>query len=461
MGEPKEMKKIEMYHHKKVLVLGLARSGVSAATIMHKLGAFVTVNDQKPFSENPEAQDLLEQGIKVICGSHPIELLDEGFELVIKNPGIPYNNPMIEKALKLKIPVITEVELAYQISEAPIVGITGTNGKTTTTTIIHHMLNAHKENSSLLAGNIGFPASAVAENATSDQYISMELSSFQLMGVETFKPHISVITNIYEAHLDYHTDRSEYVQAKWHIQKNQTADDFLVINWDQEELKNLTKQTKAQVIPFSTTQRLGQGSYVQNGNIMFNDEVIGARDNILLPGEHNLENVLASVAVAKTLGVTNEEIMHVLETFKGVEHRTQFVVEWQGRKFYNDSKATNILATQSALKGFKNPVVLLAGGLDRGNSFDELLPFFKNVKALIVFGETADKIGRVGKIAGIDVHYVDNVEAAVPVAYRESAPGDIILLSPACASWDQYRTFEVRGNAYMDAIGELIEEVEK
>lgn len=135
--------------------------------------------------------------------------------------------------------------------------------------------------------------------------------------------------------------------------KNQTADDFLVINWDQEELKNLTKQTKAQVIPFSTTQRLGQGSYVQNGNIMFNDEVIGARDNILLPGEHNLENVLASVAVAKTLGVTNEEIMHVLETFKGVEHRTQFVVEWQGRKFYNDSKATNILATQSALKGFK------------------------------------------------------------------------------------------------------------
>lgn len=455
------MKAIKTYQYKKVLVLGLARSGVSAASIMHKLGAFVTVNDQKPFSENPEAQGLLEQGIKVICGSHPVELLDEGFELVIKNPGIPYQNPMIQKALKLKIPIITEVELAYQISESPIIGITGTNGKTTTTTIIHQMLNEHRPDSSRLAGNIGYPASKVAEGTLPDQYITMELSSFQLMGIDTFRPHISVITNIYEAHLDYHTNRDEYVQAKWKIQKNQTAEDVLVINWDQEELKLLTKRTKARVIPFSTTQKLGQGSYVQDGKLMFNEEVVGERTDILLPGEHNLENILASIAVAKTLGVSNAEIMQVLKTFKGVPHRTQFVTEWQGRKFYNDSKATNILATQSALKGFKEPVVLLAGGLDRGNEFDELLPFFKHVKVLICFGETAQKIGRIGKESGAKVFYVEDVSAAVPKAYEESEPGDIILLSPACASWDQYRTFEVRGNKYMEAIEVLQNEVEK
>ncbi|WP_239254625.1 UDP-N-acetylmuramoyl-L-alanine--D-glutamate ligase [Listeria ilorinensis] len=455
------MKNIENYYHKKILVLGLAKSGVSAAGLLHKLGAFVTVNDRLPFSENPEAQGLLEQGIKVICGSHPIELLDEGFELIVKNPGIPYNNPMIEKARQLKIPVITEVELAYQISEAPIIGITGTNGKTTTTTIIHHMINQQRKETSLLAGNIGFPASAVAEEATSEQYITMELSSFQLMGIESFHPRISVITNIYEAHLDYHKTRDEYVMAKWNIQKNQTADDVLVINWDQEELQNLTKRTKAAVIPFSTTQRLEKGAYVKNGQLMFNDEVVGVRDDILLPGDHNLENILASIAVAKTIGISSEAIMKVLETFKGVPHRTQFVTELSGRKFYNDSKATNILATQSALKGFKQPVILLAGGLDRGTEFDELRPFLKNVKELIVFGETAEKIARIGKEAGVSVHFVENVEKAVPVAFKVSAPGDVILLSPACASWDQYRTFEVRGNAYMEAIETLAKEVDQ
>lgn len=209
----------------------------------------------------------------------------------------------------------------------------------------------------------------------------------------------------------------------------------------------MTKRTKAKVIPFSPTQKLGEGAYVKDGNIMFYDEVIGKRDDILLPGEHNLENILASIAVAKICDVSNEQIMHVLETFKGVEHRTQFVKELNGRKFYNDSKATNILATQSALSGFNKPVVLLAGGLDRGIEFDELKPFFKNVKTLITFGETAEKVGRVGKEAGVDVHRVHDVTAAVPLAYELSNPGDIILLSPACASWDQYRTFEVRGRA--------------
>ena len=207
------MKIINSYLHKKVLVLGLAKSGVGAATLLHKLGAFVTVNDQKPLSENPEAQGLLEQGIKVICGSHPVELLEEGFELIVKNPGIPYHNPMIKGAIQLGIPVITEVELAYQISKAPFIGITGTNGKTTTTTLVFEMLNAGKKEP-LIAGNIGTVASEVAQGAEESNIIVIELSSFQLMGMPTFRPRIAILTNLYDAHLDYHGTRLEYVKAK-------------------------------------------------------------------------------------------------------------------------------------------------------------------------------------------------------------------------------------------------------
>lgn len=365
------MKNITTYRHKKVLVLGLARSGVKAAELLHELGAFVTINDKKAFAENPAAQDLLEEGIKVITGSHPIELLDEGFELVVKNPGIPYENQMVQKALELNIPVITEVELAYQISEAQIVGITGTNGKTTTTTLINEMLNAG-DKTAHLAGNIGFPAAGVAMEAKKDDIITMELSSFQLMGIQTFRPHIAVIVNIYEAHLDYHGSRQGYVAAK-------------------------------------------------------------------------LE------------GQSNETIMHVLSTFYGVEHRTQFIKTLNNRRFYNDSKATNIISTESALKGFKEPVVLLAGGLDRGTEFDELKPFFKNVRAVVLFGETKHKIARVATEAGVEhIKIVTDVEEAVPVAYEYSEPGDVILLSPACASWDQVPSFEVRGDLFIKAVQELV-----
>src|SRR5699024_4310664 len=209
-----KMKKISNYENKKILVLGLAKSGFSAAKLLHDLGALVTVNDGKKFEDNPQAQDLLSLGIKVITGSHPIELLDEDFSLVVKNPGIAYEHLLIQKAQSKHIPVITEVELAYQISEAAIIGITGTNGKTTTTTMIEHILNKKEGNGqALLSGNIGFPASTVAQKASKDDCLVMELSSFQLMGTYEFHPHIAVITNIYEAHLDYHGTREAYIKA--------------------------------------------------------------------------------------------------------------------------------------------------------------------------------------------------------------------------------------------------------
>lgn len=454
------MKKVTTYESKKVFVLGLARSGVAAAKLLHQLGAFVTVNDGKSFEENPEAQELVDLGIKVVTGSHPVELLDEDFALMVKNPGIPYNNPMVQKAQAQGIPVITEIQLAYEISEAPIVAITGTNGKTTTTTMIGQLLNAQRENGvARLAGNIGFPASEVAVKAQAVDTIAMEVSSFQLMGITTFQPKIAVITNVYSTHLDYHGSQAAYEAAKWQIQKNMTADDILILNWKQEKLRAWGQKTQAQVLYFSTTQEVN-GTYVKDGVIYFQDEAVMPVAKIALPGNHNLENALAAITVAKLQGVSNEAIIEVLSTFHGVEHRTQFVGEIAGRKFINDSKATNSLATKQALGAFPSEqTILLAGGLDRGNGFDDLIPDLTGVKAIITFGQTAAKLQETAKKAGIPlVLSAENAESAVPLAFANSVPGDVILLSPANASWDQYPSFEVRGERFVAAVEKLKEE---
>ncbi|MBG7818179.1 UDP-N-acetylmuramoyl-L-alanine--D-glutamate ligase [Enterococcus faecium] len=452
------MKKISTYENKKVLVLGLAKSGVSAAKLLHELGALVTVNDGKPFDENPEAQELLSLGIKVITGSHPIELLDEEFSLMVKNPGIPYSHPLVAKAQEMGIPVITEVELAYEVAECPIIGITGTNGKTTTTTMTGLLLSAGADQGiARLAGNIGYPASGVAQEAKSEDKIVMELSSFQLMGITDFRPHIAVITNIYEAHIDYHGTRKEYVKAKWNLQKNMTEKDYLILNWNQSELQELAQRTKARVLPFSTKEVLEDGVYADDYSIYYKKEKIMEISELGVPGKHNVENALAAISVAKLYGISNEAIRETLHFFHGVPHRTQYVGEIQGRKFYNDSKATNILATKMALSGFEtSKVVLLAGGLDRGNTFDELIPSLKGIKAMVVFGQTKEKLMDAGKKAGIEtIVTADSVEQAVPLALENSTDGDVVLLSPANASWDQYPNFETRGNRFMEAVNRL------
>lgn len=451
------MKKVTKFQNEKVLVLGLAKSGVSAAKLLHDLGALVTVNDGKPFNENPQAQELLEAGITVITGSHPIELVDEGFSLMVKNPGIPYTHPMVARALELHIPVITEVELAYLISEAPIIGITGTNGKTTTTTMIATILNENRtKGQARLSGNIGYPASSVAQEATNDDELVMELSSFQLKGTQSFHPHIAVITNLYEAHIDYHQTRADYVASKWKIQANMTVDDYLVLNWQQEEVRELAKTTQAQVVAFSTTEKV-DGAYLLDGNLYYKDELVMPADQLGVPGSHNIENALAAIAVAKLMHVENSTIQTALSQFHGVKHRTQFIKEIAGVRYYNDSKATNILATQKALAGFDlSKVVLLAGGLDRGNSFDALIPSLKGLKAIILFGETKDKLADAAKQAGItSITMTENVETAVPIAAKLAQAGDIVLLSPANASWDQYPNFEVRGDKFIAAIEKL------
>ncbi|QUG41000.1 UDP-N-acetylmuramoyl-L-alanine--D-glutamate ligase [Psychrobacillus sp. INOP01] len=451
------MKKLPIVFHKKILVLGLAKSGTAAAETLHDLGAFVTVNDSKPFEQNENAQYLLSKGLTVICGSHPEDLLDEGFSLIVKNPGIPYTNPVIAEANKRGIPVWTEVELAYRISDAPMIGITGSNGKTTTTTLIFEMLAAANKEPKI-AGNIGTVATSVAKEATADNIIVTELSSFQLMGTEELKPKISVLLNLYEAHLDYHKDFQEYTDAKYKITQKQDATDWLVFNGEQQIVKDYAQKSMASQIPFYVSSKTKEGISADDLYVYWNGEPLFERSIIALRGKHNLENVLAATATALTMNCSVEAITNVLSTFHGVKHRTQFIREWKGRKFYNDSKATNALATKSALEGFTEPVILIAGGVDRGHSFDELIPYLNRVKALVHYGATKDRLQKFGEVQGIpSVVSVQTLGEAFEMAIDASSEGDIVLLSPACASWDQYESFEIRGEEFIDRVISLEE----
>ena len=448
-----------VFEHKRVLVIGLAKSGVAVAKLLLHQGAMVTVNDRIPLEENPDAKSLIEEGIRVLAGSHPVDLLEEHFDFVVKNPGIPYHNCMVEAAMKKGIPVYTEIEIAYQLLEGLIIGITGSNGKTTTTTLASLMLKeSFPERQVFAAGNIGIPLSQLAEQSTKEDIYVSELSSFQLMGIDQFKPKIACIVNIFSAHLDYHGTREEYIEAKLQLTKNQTEDDYLVYNADYPELMTLIKgHTKATLVPFSRKSVLDFGACVEGDSICFNGEKVIPVSTIQVPGTQNVENVLAAIAIAKLAGATNEGIQKAVQNFHGVKHRTQFVKEVNKRRFYNDSKATNIIATQTALRSFTNQsVILIAGGLDRGNGFDELVPDLTSVSGIVLYGETKEKLQEAAKLAGVPViEVVNTLEEATKKAYAISKEDDIILLSPACASWDQFKNFEIRGDEFIQVVENL------
>ncbi|QIR08995.1 UDP-N-acetylmuramoylalanine--D-glutamate ligase [Lentilactobacillus hilgardii] len=455
---------IDDYKGKRILVLGAGKSGTHAAELLQQLGATVVLNDAKPSDQLPEVVELEDRGIKTITGKQTADILDNHFDLMVKNPGIPYDNEVVARAVSEKMPIITEVELAAQMTDAEIIGVTGSNGKTTTVTMITKILNEErKKGHAYAAGNIGVSATETALKSTADDTIVMELSSFMLLGIKKLHPHVAVLTNIFSNHLDYHKTRKNYVNAKMRITMNQTPDDFFVVNFDSDEWRQLSKRSRAQVVPFARTSEIDRGAYEKNGKLYYNDEFIMNADDIKVPGQQNVENALAAIATAKILGKSNLAITNVLETFTGVRHRVQFVLEADGRKFYNDSKATDIEATQIALEGFDHPIVLLAGGLDRGYTFDKMVPQFKqHVKAAVLFGQTADLLEESLQKAGVkNITKVDNLDEAVPAAYHYSDSGDIILLSPANASWDQFKTFEQRGDEFIKDVEKLTHKQEE
>ncbi|SDY76042.1 UDP-N-acetylmuramoylalanine--D-glutamate ligase [Evansella caseinilytica] len=451
------MKNTARFLDKQILVLGLAKSGTAAAELLLKLGARVTVNDRKPLEENVEAQRLQKLGAEVVCGSHPPDLVGEHLDYLVKNPGIRYDNPLIVKAASLRIPVITEVELAYEISEAEIIGITGSNGKTTTTTYLFEMLK-DSQKTPLIAGNIGEVACEVAQQATEKNVLVTELSSFQLMGTEMFRPKISVLLNLIEAHIDYHGTMDDYIAAKANIFKNQAEGDYIVYNADDPKVTAVVQSGQAAFVPFSTEEAVQNGACVENGWLSVFGKKLIRVEEMSLPGLHNVANGLAAAAAAFLAGADIERIRTVLKTFAGVAHRLQFVDSFNDRSFYNNSKATNVTATITALKAFEKPVVLLAGGLDRGNGFDELLPYLEQrVSGIVTYGETGMLIAETAKRAGVEtVKTCSTLREAVPLAYEISAPGDTILLSPACASWDQFNTFEERGDTFIDEVKKIV-----
>lgn len=451
------MKSVGDLEDKNVLVLGMAKSGVSAALLLHRLRANVLVNDANANQPQELIEKLENKGIQMVLGEHPTNILSQNkIELIVKNPGIPYTNPVLVDAQARGIKIVSEPELAYWVMDSELIGVTGSNGKTTVTTLIQLMLDDNKKHA-YVAGNIGVPATTVAQKATAEDKIVMELSSFMLAGIDRLHPHIAVLNNIFASHLDWHKTRENYVNDKMNITKNQTKDDFLVINWDNTEWQELAKRTQAKVVPFSRQGLTKSGAYEIEGKLYFKDELIMEADEIGIPGEQNVENALAAIAVAKIEKVSTAHIKQVLTTFGGVKHRIQYVENLNGRQFYNDSKATDIEATQVALRSFKKPVILIAGGLDRHDDLDRLIPDLEpNVKEVIVNGETAEKFKKIAQKAGISViKDSSRVSESVEIAYQDSKEGDIILLSPAAASWDQYKTFEERGDEFIAAVQNL------
>ena len=448
------MKKSMRYENKKVLVMGLAKSGKAAARLLRRLNAQVVINDRNPLEGNSDAQEMLAEGFEVIAGSHPLELLDRGFDFIVKNPGIPYRKvPLLMEAMKRQIPILTEVQLAYDICEAPFIGITASNGKTTTTTLIYEMLKESNLNP-LIAGNIGEVASLVAQQATKDQVLVTELSSFQLMGIDTFSPKISLLLNITEAHLDYHADIEEYRQAKLNLIAHQKDDQFCVYNIDDDVIGRGLSRTKATCVPFSLS-KVVDGAYLLDGAVYFKGEKVIDVNSILLKGDHNLQDVLGAVAVSKLYGGSTEAIKRVLMRFVGVKHRLQYVDEVDGVKYYNNSKATNVIATQTALKAFDDSIILLAGGLDRQHDLTGLVPYFPKIKAIVTFGETKQRFKALADEYAMPCLVVESLDQAVNEAAILATSGDHVLLSPACASWDQYPNFEMRGDHFIELVEQL------
>lgn len=440
------------YQDQNILVLGYALTGKSVVDYLLRENANITLNDRGDLSKDPSVDLLLKAGVKVVDGGHPIELL-EGIDMIVKSPVIPYSIEIIQEAINQQIPVYTDVELAYLHSQAPIIGITGSNGKTTTTSLIQEILNKGIEGQAFLAGNIGIPSLEVVQMASEKDRIVMELSSFQLMGIEKFRPKIAVFTNIYSAHLDFHGSREEYVRAKLQLIKNLTPDDYLVYNADQEELVELLSASPAIKCPFSRKVSLEKGACLANQGLYYDGERILEQSSIVLPGDHNIENVLAAIAVAKIEGVANQDIESVVSQYHGMPHRIQYFATYQGVKYYNDSKATNTTATITALKSFKEDLIYIGGGLDRGNDFKDLIPYLKQVKAAYLYGESKEKMALDFQAAGVPhIEKVENLSEASRRAIEVSQAGQIVLFSPACASWDQYQNYEIRGQEFMDHV---------
>ncbi len=441
-----------------VVVIGLGRSGLAAARILKKRGARVVVSEAS--QENDEISEraklLLDEGIKVETGRHSLSLIDEA-DLVVTSPGVPPSIPPISHARRRGIPVIGEFELGSYFCRAPLIAIGGTNGKSTTVTLLGEIFKMAGR-SAIIAGNIGYPLCDFVDELSTGDLAVVEVSSFQLETIVSFKPWIAILLNITPDHLDrYNYSFDSYAKAELELFKNQSADDYALLN-DDDTLVRMA-ETKARVIKFSQRNELSEGTFVKNGWVCSRfdgkEKAILSCDEIKLYGVHNLENVLAAVTAAIICGVDSKDIGNVLREFSGLEHRVEFVREIAGVNFVNDSKGTNVGAVLKSLESISSPVILIAGGRDKGMDFSVLRELAAaKVKVAILFGEAREMIEEALSEV-VQVKKVDSLEEAVRLAHSLANKGDTVLLSPACSSFDMFANFEERGKAFKKIVREL------
>ena len=431
-----------MIQQKKVLILGMARSGIAIAKLLSKYQNEITISDMKEQTEET-INELKSLGVQIVITNTQEELVNDTWDYIIKNPAIPKDVLALRKARELGIPVLNEIEASFSFlpKNVTIIGITGSNGKTTSTTITYELLKRSGK-SVHVGGNIGTPLAALVSTIKSGDILVLEISDHQLCDMSQFKTDISVLTNLSEVHLDFHGSYENYKNTKKRIFNHHTLQSIAILNKDNEDVLDLTKDISSQRIYFSSKQQAD--ICLKDNQIYYYDEPIVSCDAIKLKGMHNYENCMVAIAIAKRFGVSNESIQEFLKDFGGVEHRIEYVRTLNGRSFYNDSKATNNQSTIIALDSFKDPTLLLMGGLDRNLPFDEIAPHLVNVKAILCFGETKEKIKDFAEQNKKQVFVFETMKEAILKAYALSSSGDVILLSPACASWDQYPDFEKR-----------------
>lgn len=451
---------------KRVMILGMARSGVAAAKLLSEKGALVRINDLKTREQLGDALKPLEglANIEWRLGEKPDELLS-GMDVLVISPGVPIESPIVKRAESLGVEVIGEIELSARLSKGRLVAISGTNGKTTTTTLTGEIFKASGANT-YVVGNIGYPFAAVAGEAKESDVVVCEVSSFQLESVKAFHPHVACLTNIREDHLNRHHTMECYTATKAHIFRTQTEDDYLVLNYDDETLRSLAKTAKSRVVWFTGKQIPPYGAFVLNGRIVFGAEddhvdVCGA-DELLIPGPHNLDNALAATAMALVSGVKAEDAARALRSFKGVEHRVEFVRELEGVRYIDDSEGTNADSTVKAVETMKASTVIILGGSDKKNDFTELCTAIKNspyIAHAVLIGQTAkqfdETLRRVGYPESAIHHAGFDFNAAIGMARSLAVSGGNVLLSPACASFDMFNNCEERGDIFKDIVQKM------
>ncbi len=443
---------------KHILVVGLARSGVAAAEFLAARGARVTVNDAKPEAELKDAESLRAKGIEVVGGAHPRELFEQS-DLIVVSPGVPLALEPFQLAKAAGVPIIGEIELAARFLRGRLVGITGSNGKTTVTTLIGELLK-DAGLPTQVGGNIGTPLISLVETSTDESVTVVELSSFQLEAVERLHVNVALLLNITPDHLDRYDSMADYAAAKANIFCNQTADDVAVLNADNDWSMREGEKTAARRVCFSRLRELDEGIFLR-GDAIIERNATGERElltraDIPLPGDHNVENVMAALAAGLACGASVDSMRQTVRQFKGVEHRLEFVAEINGVKFYNDSKTTNVDAAIKCLEAFAGGVIVILGGKDKGSDYEPLAPLVRErCEHVILIGAAADKI-EAALAETKPLHRAATMPDAVKLGLELGQPGNVVLLAPACASFDMFDNYEHRGRVFKEAVRSLI-----